>query len=302
MKIKHWLYFIGLSLAWGSSFFWIKIALNEVGPFMLVALRMAFGAAGLLAVILIQRPKWPQDRRVWLVLALLGLTNTAIPFTLISWGEIYVDSAVASILNSSVPIFTTIIAHFFLNDDRLSLTRVLGLVIGFGGVVMVLWRGAVHPDSSEWVTNNLLGQLAVVLAAVLYAGSAVLARRYGAQLSPAIQAVIPLLVGDAFMWLAVALVDSPVVLPALPITWGALAWLGLIGSCLAYLFYFSLLHEIGPTRATLVTYTFPVIGVLMGVLFLGEHLDWQLALGGALVVGSIAIVNRQKKAVLAEAE
>jgi hypothetical protein len=105
LKIKDWLAFILLGLAWGSSFLWIKIAVQEVDPFTLVAFRLLFGILGLLAVVAINRPAWPKDRRLWLALALLGLTNTAIPFVLISWGELYIDSAVAALFYASSPVF-----------------------------------------------------------------------------------------------------------------------------------------------------------------------------------------------------
>ena len=137
MKLKDWLAFAALGLAWGSSFLWIKIAVQEIGPFTLVAFRLLFGILGLLLVVAISRPEWPKTRRQWLALVLLGITNTAVPFTLISWGEQYIDSAVAAILNSTVPLFTMVIAHFALSDDRLSAARLAGLLTGFAGVVIL---------------------------------------------------------------------------------------------------------------------------------------------------------------------
>lgn len=291
MKPKDWAYFLLLSLAWGSSFLWIKIAVQEVGPFLLVALRLSFGIIGLLAVVAFTRPEWPKERRQWLALIVLGMTNTALPFVLISWGEQHIDSAVASILNSGVPLFTAVIAHYFLGDDRLNVSRGLGLLVGFAGVVLLLIRDL----GGDIVASrlSLLGQGAVLVAAVSYAGSAVFARRNTKGISPIIQSLVPLLAADALLWGVTPFVEAPVVLPQLSLTWIALAWLGLIGSCVAYLLYFSLVHSIGPTRATMVTYTFPVIGVILGVVFLKERLDWNLALGAALVVASIVIVNRK---------
>ena len=278
--------FIALSLAWGSSFLWIKIALQEIGPFILVALRLLFGILGLLAVVAYNRPNWSDTRRLWVVLAVLGITNTALPFVLISWGEQFIDSAVAAILNSTVPLFTMVIAHRFLQDDRLTLQRVIGLVVGFFGVVALLLR-----DLDGGTQDNLLGQAAVLLAAICYAFSSVFARRNAKGVSPLVQAFVPLLVADAVMWVITPLVESPVEFPGLPITWLAIAWLGLVGTCIAYLLYFYLLHSIGPTRTTMVTYVFPLVGVALGVIFLNETLDINLLMGGALVVGSIIIVN-----------
>jgi len=239
-------------------------------------------------VVAFTRPQWPGSRRLWLVLVVLGLTNTAVPFVLISWGELYIDSAVAAILNSTVPLFTMVIAHLFLSDDRLTLPRLVGLLAGFAGVIVILSRDL---DFNGGFEGSVLGQVAVLIAALFYAGSGVYARRNTHGLSPIVQALVPLLVADSAIWLAVPLTESPFTLPQLSLTWLAVVWLGLVGSCFAYLLYYYLLHSIGPTRTTLVTYVFPLVGVALGVLFLNELLDWQLFVGGSMVVGSIAVVN-----------
>lgn len=298
MKLREWGAFGLLGLVWGSSFLWIKIAVQEVGPFVLVAFRLLFGLAGLVVVVLARRPRLPVERRVWLMLGILGLTNTFLPFSLISWGEQYIDSAVASILNGTVPLFTLVIAHLALHDDRITPARVLGLVTGFVGVVILMIRD-LGPDGFH---GNLLGQGAVLLAAASYGGSAVFARRNLRQVDSMAQAFVPLIGADAAAWLMALLVESPIALPRLSITWLALAWLGLLGSCAAYLLYFYLLHNIGPTRATTVTYVFPVVGVILGVAFLHEAADWHLVLGALLIALGIGVVNWRPRAQATRAE
>jgi drug/metabolite transporter (DMT)-like permease len=287
VKTKDILAFIGLSLAWGSSFLWIKIAVQDIGPFQLVGLRILFGVLGLLAVVASRRPEWPRDRRALGALLLLGLTNTALPFVLISWAEQYIDSAVASILNSSVPLFTMLIAHVLLSDDRMTRQRVLGLVIGFAGVVVLAWR-----DVQAGLQLNLLAQGAMLLAVLFYAGSSVYARRNTKGVAPTIQALVPLLSATVFIWALTPIIEGPLPWALQTDTWIAVAWLGLIGSCIAYLLYFYLIHAIGPTRATMVTYTFPVVGVVLGVVFLQEALNTELVLGAGLVLTSLFVVNR----------
>jgi drug/metabolite transporter (DMT)-like permease len=288
LKTKDWAAFILLGLIWGSSFLWIKLAVQEIGPLLLVALRLLFGILTLLAVVAVFRPAWPRDRQTWLALSFLGLINNAIPYTLISWGEQYIDSSVASILNSSTPLFTMVIAHVFLTDDRVNRTRLLGLLLGFAGIVILFTRGG---DIN--LTGSLAGKLAVLLAVVSYAFASVFARRTTQGMHPAMQAVVPLLGADLLIWGLAPAVEAPLILPRLPITWLAVAWLGILGVAVAYFLFFYLLHSVGPTRTVLVTYVFPLVGVALGVIFLGEHLDWRLALGAALVVGSIALVNRK---------
>jgi len=284
MKGRDWAAFWGLGLIWGSSFLWIKVAVQDVGPFALVGWRLLIGLVGLGVVLLVRRPRLPRDRRTLGLLALLGITNTALPFVLISWGEQTIDSAVASILNGTVPLFAMILAHRVMAEERITSWRVGGLVAGFLGVV-VLMAGEVGPGGFR---QGVLGQAAVLAAAVLYAWSAVFARRNLHGIQPVVQAFLPLVAADVFIW-AGGLALEPQRL--IPTTGLALVWLGLLGSCTAYLLCFFLLHRVGPTRTAVVTYVFPVVGLVLGVVFLREPVDGRLLLGAALVVAGILVVN-----------
>lgn len=289
MYAKDWLLFSLLALIWGSSFLWIKIAVQEIGPVTLVAYRLLFGVVGLIAIVAIKRPPLPRERATWWTLLVLGFTNTAVPFVLISWGETRIDSGVAAILNGTVPLFTLLIAHFLLNDERMTWTRFMGLLAGFGGVVALMSRD-VGPAGFE---QGVVGQLAVLGAAICYAGSSVFARRNLGSVAPMFQALTIVLVADTALWLSVPIVESPVIVPRNPLTWLALAWLGLLGSCVAYLIYFGLIQRAGPTRTVMVTYVMPIVGVLLGVTFLNEPLDWRLGLGTLLVASGVWAVNRR---------
>lgn len=286
MKIKHWIIFILLGAIWSSSFMWIKIAVQEVGPMMLVAFRALFGLLFGILVISIQRVQWPRSFRSWFPLLILGLTNVAIPFFLISWGEKSIDSAVASILDATVPLFTILIAHYLLRDDKITLPKVLGLLTGFAGVVVLMSK-----DLANASTSSLLGQAAVILASVFYAVSSVLARKTTEDTPGVVRSAGPLVSASALMWLATFLFESPVKMPQLGITWIALLWLGVFGSGLAFVMAYYLIHEIGPTRTTMVTYLFPLGGVLLGVTFLHEQLTWQLMAGAMLIIASLGIAN-----------
>ena len=140
--------------------------------------------------------------------------------------------------------------------------------------------------------NAILGQMAVILAAVAYGGSSVFARKALREVSPIIQAFTTILVADVLVWLATLVVEAPIAVPQLPLTWVAVIWLGLLGSCLAYLLYFYLIQAVGPTQASMVTYLIPVLGVALGVIFLDERITFQL-IGGSLLVGlGVWVVNR----------
>ena len=289
MKLKHWLVFILLGAIWSSSFMWIKIAVEEVGPIMLVAFRTLFGLLFGIVVISLQRISWPRTLKEWIPLLVLGIANIAIPFFLISWGEQSIDSAVASILNATVPLFTILIAHYLLHDDKITVPKVLGLLLGFAGVVILMSK-----DIGASL-GSVLGQLAVVLASLFYAGGGVYARKTTQEMPGIMRSAGPLLPATVVMWLTMFVVGSPVKFPQLGITWIALLFLGVLGSGFAFVLSYYLLHEIGPTRTSMVTYLFPLGGVVLGVAFLNEDLSWQLGVGAVLIVLSLIVANMQSQ-------
>lgn len=268
---------------------WIKIAIQEIGPITLVAFRVLFGLLFGIVVISIQRIAWPRTRREWLPLLVLGITNIAIPFFLISWGEQSIDSAVASILNATVPLFTILIAHYLLHDDKMTAPKVLGLLLGFAGVVILMSKDI---GSS---LGSLAGQAAIILASAFYAAGGVYARKTTHEMPGILRSAGPLLPATIVMWLAMFLVERPVRVPQLGITWIALLFLGVLGSGFAFVLSYYLLHEIGPTRTSMVTYLFPLGGVALGVAFLKEPLSWQLVVGAVLIVLSLVVANMQSQ-------
>jgi drug/metabolite transporter (DMT)-like permease len=266
---------------------WIKIAVQEIGPITLVAFRVLFGLLFGIVVIYIQRIRWPRTLNEWTPLLVLGMTNIAVPFFLISWGEQSIDSAVAAILDATVPLFTILIAHYLLHDDKMTMPKVLGLLLGFAGVIILMSKdlGASF--------GSILGQLAVIVASAFYAGSAVYARKTTEDTPGILRSAGPLVSATVVMGLATFLVESPVEIPQLRITWIALLFLGILGSGVAFIMAYYLIHEIGPTRTSMVTYLFPLGGVILGVAFLNEELSWQLLVGAALIVLSLVVANLQ---------
>jgi drug/metabolite transporter (DMT)-like permease len=263
VKAKHWFVFILLGAIWSSSFMWIKIAVQEIGPITLVAFRVLFGLLFGVAVIFIRKVQLPRSPKDWTPLLVLGITNVAVPFFLISWGEQEIDSAVAAILDATVPLFTILIAHYLLHDDKMTVPKVLGLLLGFAGVIILM---------SEDIGDSLgsvLGQLAVVLASAFYAGSAVYARKTTEATPGILRSAGPLVSATVVMWLATFLVESPLEVPQLGITWIALLFLGILGSGVAFIMAYYLIHEIG--------------------------LSWQLLAGAILIILSLAVANMQPK-------
>ncbi len=287
MKLKHWLVFILLGAIWSSSFMWIKIAVQEVGPITLVAFRVLFGLVFCSVVITLRGERWPRSFRAWLPLLVVGITNLAIPFFLISWGEQVIDSSLAAVLDATVPLFTIAAAHFMLPDDKMTLPKVAGLLVGFLGVVILM------SDSLGASSSSLLGQAAVVVASMFYAGSAIYVRKTTVDTPGLVRSAGPLVSATAVMWPATLLVERPVHIPQVGLTWVALLFLGVFGSGLAFVLVYYLIHEIGPTRTTMVSYLFPLGGIILGVAFLQEQVTWQLLVGAALIIFSLVIANWQ---------
>jgi drug/metabolite transporter (DMT)-like permease len=294
--MKQWVVFGILGTVWGSSFLWIKIAVAETGPFTLVTFRLFFGLLGLLLILLARREKIRMSFSTFLKFAFMGVFNTAVPFVLITWGEQHIASSLAAILNATVPLFTIVLAHFWLPDEKITLPKLAGLVVGFMGIVVL-----VSQDFAPEVLQNALagaglwGQIAVLVASLSYATAATFSRRHLRGQPPILQTGMVLLIADAVMWGVTPVVERPMNFPDTSLAWFAILWLGVLGSCLAYVMFFYLMNAWGPTRASLVTYIFPVIGLILGIIFLREPADWRLIVGTLLIVGGIGVVNLKPK-------
>jgi drug/metabolite transporter (DMT)-like permease len=305
--MRLWLVFIALALAWGSSFLWIKVGVTEgLTPLMLVAFRLWIGFAFLVLFGRLTGARLPRQRIVIAQLALVGLLNTAVPFVLITWGEQWIASALAGILNGLVPLFTIVIAALLLRDEPITVNRLVGLLVGFAGAVLLLGRN-LGPTPTADAQLALLGELAVVLAAICYAFAAVVFRwRFSGKdviadpvrglrgMNPVEFALPPVFAGAVATTVVALLIDVRAgvpILPPTPAAWVAVVWLGVLGSGVAYVLYFELLKAWGATRSTLVTYAMPIVGLALGVLILRESIDAQVIGGSALIIGGIALVN-----------
>jgi drug/metabolite transporter (DMT)-like permease len=248
---------------------------------------MSLGALGLLAFLAARRELTIPRGRQLVPLAILGAINTALPIFLISWGEQFIDSGTAAVLNSLVPIFSLIIAGTLLRTEPVTWVRAIGLLIGFGGAALLASRElALRGDLA-----GLIGSLAVVVAAISYAVGASFAK-YRIRDTPRFAvAAWSVVFAALYMWVVALVADGGVIVPAQSDTIVAVLWLGILGSFIAYLCYFFLIEELGATLTTMVSYVFPVVGVSLGVVALGEVLDWRLVLGTILVTLGIGVVS-----------
>ncbi len=287
MSVKNWFKFFALSLVWGTSFFWIKIGLREVGPGTVVFFRVSFATLGLLIYTFFLRKKFPL--KYWWLYLFLGFFNVAFPFVLITWSEKFITSGMASIMNSTQPLATALIAAIFLKEERMTAQRAIGLMVGFSGVLLLMSNRI-----SGGLSNQALGILAMAVAVLGYGASAVFAKRNNKDVSPDSQALGQMSFALIFIVPFMLTTEAPFTLPTQPVSYLAFAWLGLLGSFFASVTWYSLMVDIGPSRVSMTTYLFPLIGVTLGAVVLHEPVDWRLLAGGVLIILGIIIVNRKR--------
>lgn len=285
---QAWLAFFALSFIWGTSFLFIKIATHTLQPFTLVGYRLLVGWITLFILMKWRNLSLP-PRAMWKHFAVAALINTALPFWLFSWAESGphgVNSGIAALLNGTVPLFTILLAGFLLKLDKVTLPVIIGLVTGFLGILLIF-------GDSFAVSNRhlLFPLLACTGAALSYAISSVYIKTYIQGVNPLVMAAGQVFLADLYIWTIAFLVEKPSQQTLPWPTIGSILWLGVLGSAVAYIFYFYLLQEWGPTRATLVTYVMPVVGVAAGILFLQERLEWRILLGGLLILSGVYFVN-----------
>jgi drug/metabolite transporter (DMT)-like permease len=280
-----WLLFIALGGMWGSSYLFIKFGVEEgLTPFTLVALRLGIGLALLAVVVAVAHEPLPRDRRVYGHLVVMSVINIVLPFFLITSAERTVDSALASVINGTVPLFAIVIAAFVLQDEPITVNRLAGLAVGFAGVIL-LTGGTVGSG------GDLVGELALVGSAVSYGAGAVYSRRYMRGLRPMIPALFQVAFAFAISGTLALALEQPWTEPLTTKALFSVAWLGILGSGFAYLVMFRLLARWGATRASMVAYLLPVFGIALGVLVANETIGLAVIAGTVLIVAGVALAS-----------
>lgn len=285
MSGSEWALMLFLSVLWGGSFFFIGTAVRDMPVLTIVLLRVAVAAAALWVFVLATGRRVPRRAQAWRAFLVMGLLNNVIPFSLIVWGQTQIPSGLASILNASTPLWTVLVATALLSDERASVRKLTGVVLGLGGVAVMMGIDVIGGD------HVLLPQLAVVAASVSYAFSAWWGRRFrDMQVDPVVTAAGMLTASTLVLAVpALALNGLPVGYPAT--SWAAIAALALLSSALAYVIYFHILATAGATNISLVTFLVPVSAILLGWAFLDERLGAAQLLGMALIGGGLALID-----------
>lgn len=292
--------FIAIGFFWGSGFVWSDIALQSTSWQFATWSRGLIGAATLGLLVLVMKLRDPQQQvlprswKTWWHFGVVGVLLAALPNAFWSFGQLGVSASTASIYNSTIPIFTAIIAGLVFRVDRLGLANWLGILIGVSGVIVVIapWNAA---PSDNVLANQLACFAAVLSVAVAFAYQ----RRFLSESTvPPLTAAFIITLGGA----AVSVIMTPWWLPAMG-TPAPEAWLSLLilGACiggLAYVWNIRVIEAWGATGASMVTYLTPLVGVSMGVLLLGDELSWNQPIGGLIVIAGIMVSQSRQKTAL----
>jgi len=284
---RAWTELLLLGLIWGASFIAIRIALDTI-PFITSVFHRVFWAMLLLWLLaFVRRLPVPRNPRIWFGFLVMGLLNNVIPFTLMAWGQLYVDTGLTSILNAATAIFGVLVAALFFNDERLTRGRLLGVGLGFLGVTIAI-------GLKNFGSFNLqsIAQLAILAGTISYALAGAWARAALSDLSP-IVAAAGMLTGSTVLILPITLAVDGVPTLDLPlITWAAIAYYALIATAGAYLLYYRVLAMAGAGNVLLVTLVIPPVAIVLGALLRDEALPPQAYLGFAVLALGLLVLNR----------
>ena len=274
---------IVLSVLWGGSFFFFEVLLEYWQPLTIVTLRVAIAALVLWCVVLGRRVPMPKTGKAWMALLVVGILNNALPFFLIVWGQTHITAGMSSILNATTPFFTVVVAGALLADERITGLKLVGVVLGLIGTIVMIGPEVLL---NGFRSGGVLGQLAVIGAAISYAFAGVWSRRFKEMgITPLVIAVGQTTMAAILLLPIALIVEAPLqtLSGASVEIWAAMIGLAVFSTALAYLLYFRLIATAGATNASLVTFLVPISAIILGVMFLAEPFTRPQAIGMALI-------------------
>ena len=288
MVATDWGLLVLLSVLWGATYFFVAVAVNYYTPLVIVLARVGIAAFALVLLLIVMRIPITRSASVWGAFFIMGILNNLIPFTLMTWGQTHIAGGLTAILNASTPLFAVIVAHLFTEDEKLTAGRVAGLVIGFGGVVMMVGVSALQELGSETIA-----QLAVVGGAFSFALAGVFGRRFIRMgLNPIMTATGQLTASTVLFAPVTFLFGGPWVIAESTLgSMASLVGLALLSTAIAYIVYFRLLASAGAVNMLLVTLLLPATAILLGVTFLGEMLAPRHIGGMGLIALGLAAMD-----------
>jgi len=283
----NYLMLLTLGMVWGSSFLFIKLALQGFDPATLALCRTVLGGGFLIGVAWLMGKRPPRERRLWLALLAIALIGNALPFVMMNTGQQYIDTSLSAILITTVPLFTLGLAHFF-SDDKFTWRKLTGVALGFAGVLILL-----GPAALEGLDSALTGQLLMIGGAACFAVSMIITRRAMGNVDPAVSAGWSLGLAAALLLpVSFAIGDPLGSKPALVSGFGLLA-LSLFSTAANILLLFVLIKRTGPNFAAMNNYISPLVGVTWGAVFLAEPVTWPKIGATLVILAGVAVATWQ---------
>ena len=285
MASTEWVLLVVLSVLWGGSFFFVGIIVRELSPFTIVLGRSILAVLALAGFAALGRSRLPGSSSPWAAFLVMAVMNTLVPNSLIAWGQKHIDSALASILISSTPLFSVVLAHILSREEHMTVARVVGVLLGLTGVVILI-----GPSALRGLDRPGLGQVAVLGAALSYACAGVYGRRFK-DLPPLVAAIGQLTCTVVLIAPLALFVDQPWTRRPSPVTLAALLGLGLLSTGLGYLIFCRILAVAGATNVMLVNFLNPISALLLGTLVLGERPHWSVFAGMASIFAGLVVID-----------
>jgi len=283
MNLFDWIRLIILSLLWGGSYTWIELALLELDPMMIVFYRVLISSIFLILICKVLSLTFKIKKKTLFFLFFMSLTNNVIPFNLIAWGQQEITASVGSILNATTPLFTVIIANYWPNGEKATLNRIAGVIIGFCGVILLMGL------SMHDIDNSIIGQTAILLAAISYAISALIGKEIK-KIHPAISATYMLSISSVIL-LPIILFSGYELLPEVnKQSMIAILGLAVFSTSIAYLIFYKLIENIG-SNVMLVTLLMPVSAILLSIIILNERISTTQVTGLILILSGLILVD-----------
>jgi len=295
--MKARLVWLILCCIWGSTWLFIKIGLEDLPPLTFAGIRFVIASAILIVILFVRRLPFAELLTNWRLLAYTGVLSFTFNYGFIFWGEQHISSGLAALLQATIPAFGLVIAHFYLPGEQMTTRKVIGVVMGIIGVGVV-----VSNQLTVGGKKSLAGCVAVVLSSVVVAYSNVLIKARAKHIDPVIMAAGQMLFGlIPLLVVGISLEGNPVYYRWTIRAVVSLVYLAVVGSVIAFVLYYWLVRKIDVTKSMLISLVTPVVAVIVGMIVLGEKLNWRTLLGGAMIIfgiGFIVTLHRKKNSVV----
>jgi len=289
MKLR--LVLLLLCLIWGSPLLFIKLGLEDLPPLTFAGIRFLIASLILLALLKIRGQSLPNSRRDWMLLATVGVMAFSLNYGLLFWGEQYISSGLAALLQATAPAFGLVIAHFYLPGEKMTAAKIVGVLIGVVGVGVIF-----SSQLSIAGPRALAGSLALLLSAVFVAYSNVIVKAYCRQLEPTALAAGQMICGLVpLLLIGIPLEGNPLKFHWTPMALVALLYLAIVGSVIAFILYYWLMKNMDVTKTLLIALVTPVVAVTLGMIVLKETLEWRTLAGGVMIISGIGLIVRGQK-------